>query len=122
MPRRCARLVGSQQAAPKCKHCVELCSLNGAGHCNDYATLDLPRTLSGRSQVAFLDQAELGGGQVQYSVMARGRDMNDPAQLAALAAMGINDDDSDIIEVGHNDIFLIGVVKTIQDQLCGHTA
>ncbi len=36
---------------------------------------------------------------MQYSVMARGRDLNDPGQLAALAAMGINEDESDIIEV-----------------------
>ena len=49
-----------------------------------------------RLKVAFLDQGDVGGGPLQYSVMARGRDMQDPQQLSEFTA---GDQDSKIVEV-----------------------
>lgn len=49
-----------------------------------------------RLKVAFLDQGDVGNGLVQYSVMARGRDMQDAAQLSEYTA---GDQDSKIMEV-----------------------
>ncbi|GLI62082.1 hypothetical protein VaNZ11_004642 [Volvox africanus] len=51
-----------------------------------------------RLKVAFLDHAETDNGPLQFSVMARGRDLNDPAQLALLTATGIQEDENGVIE------------------------
>ncbi len=48
--------------------------------------------------MGFLDNAETDNGPLQFSVMARGRDLNDPQQLAALTAMGMQEDENGVIE------------------------
>lgn len=43
--------------------------------------------------------AETDKGPTQFSVMARGQDLDDAAQLAALTAMGIQEDENGVVEV-----------------------
>ncbi|KAG2500666.1 hypothetical protein HYH03_001432 [Edaphochlamys debaryana] len=63
------------------------------------SSIDILMAKYPRLKVAFLDHAEMDKGPTGFSVMARGRDLNDPAQLAALQAMGIQEDDNGVIEV-----------------------
>ncbi len=54
-------------------------------------------------QVAFLDNAETGKGPGQFSVMARGRDLDNLQQAEELQRQGISENKDGVVEVSRGE-------------------